>query len=151
MHPNQNKVLWVIGHRLTSIRTTGDYALADIQLTSSLPGPPPHHHVEADELYYVLEGRVEFLRDGQWHRVGQGQCFHVPRGTLHSFRGVDDEPGRFLSIHDPGRAMDTLFLDYGIPAEETDGYERSMSDEAIEAFRAAAPDHDMIIPSPERT
>ena len=34
MHPNQNKPLGVIGHRLTSVTTTGDYALAGIQLTA---------------------------------------------------------------------------------------------------------------------
>ena len=149
MHPNQNTPLWVIGHRLTSIRTTGEYALADIQLTPSLPGPPPHHHAEADELYYVLEGRVEFLRDRRWHRVEQGERFHVPKGTLHSFRGVDDEPARFLSIHDPGAAMDTLFLDHGIPVEEADSFDRSVSETTIAHLTAAAPKHDMIIQTPE--
>jgi mannose-6-phosphate isomerase-like protein (cupin superfamily) len=149
MHPNQNKPLWVIGHRLTSVTTTGDYALADIQLTPSLPGPPPHHHAEADELYYVLEGRVEFLRGEQWHAVEAGNRFHVSKGTIHSFRSVNGGAARFLSIHDPGAAMDALFLDYGIPVEEPDSFNRSISEATIERFTAAAADHDMIIQTPE--
>jgi mannose-6-phosphate isomerase-like protein (cupin superfamily) len=148
MHPNHGKPMWVVGHRLTSIPTPGDYALADIQLTPTLPGPPPHHHAEADELYYVLEGALEFLLDDTWHRVAAGERFLVPKGTRHSFRPVDEQAARFLSIHDPGAAMDRLFLEYGVPADEADSFERSVAADAIDRLLAAAADHDMIVQTP---
>ena len=149
MHPNQGKPLWLIGHQLISVKTTGDYALADVRLTPNVPGPPPHYHTEADELYYVLEGTVEFMRGGEWHAVEEGESFLVSKGTLHSFRAAGDAPGRFLTIHDPGEAMDTLFLNHGVPVEEEDGFERSVSDKAIGAFVADSAEHDMIIVLPE--
>lgn len=149
MHANHGKTLWVVGHKLVSVPTTGDYAFADVELTPGVPGPPPHHHAEADELYYVLDGAVEFLRGDTWHTVRRGERLLIPKGTLHSFRAVDGEPGRFITIHDPGGPMDALFLDYGIPANEPDAFERSVSDEAIAAFAGAAADHDMIIAKPE--
>jgi hypothetical protein len=121
--------MWVVGHKITSIQTTGDYAFADIETSPEVPGPPPHHHAEADELYYVLEGSVEFMRDGTW--------------------AGGEAPARFISIHDPGAAMDALFLDYGIPVAVADSFERSVSEATIEAFTAAAADHDMIIQAPE--
>ena len=148
MHPNHGTPLWVVGHKLTSIQTTGEYAFADIETAPEVPGPPPHYHVEADELYYVLEGTIEFMRDGTWHAVQRGGSFPVPKGTLHTFR-AKDAPGRFISIHDPGGAMDALFLNHGIPVEEPDSFERSVSEEVVEAFTAAAADHDMVIQAPE--
>jgi glyoxylate utilization-related uncharacterized protein len=105
--------------------------------------------VEADELYYVLEGMIEFMRDGTWHAVQKGDTFSVPKGTLHTFRAGGEAPGRFISIHDPGAAMDALFLDYGIPVEAPNSFEHSVSEEVVEAFTAAAADHDMIIQAPE--
>ena len=45
--------------------------------------------------------------------------------------------------------MDALFLEHGVPADEPDAFERSVSDERLSAFAAAAADHDMIIAAPE--
>lgn len=149
MHENHGKPLWVVGHKLTSIATTGDYAFADVEVTPNVPGPPPHYHAEADETYYVVEGAVEFLRGDTWHTVHRGQSLTIPKGTLHSFRGVEGKPGRFITIHDPGTAMDTLFLTCGVPVEAPDSFARSVSDEAIARFTAAAGEHDMIIQRPE--
>jgi mannose-6-phosphate isomerase-like protein (cupin superfamily) len=149
MHDNHGTPIWVIGHKLTSIVTTGDYAFAEVTVTPGVPGPPPHYHEEAEELYFVVEGTMEFLRDDAWHVVSQGESFRIPKGALHSFRNEGDQPTRFITIHDPGRAMDTLFLNFGIPVDEPDSFERSVSKELIGQFAAAAGDHDMIIPSPE--
>ena len=114
-----------------------------------MPGPTPHHHVEADELFYVVEGTIEFMRDDAWHAVEKGGTFSVPKGTLHTFCAGGGAPARFISIHDTGAAMDVLFLSHGVPFEKPNGFERSVSEEAIEAFTAAAADHDMIIQAPE--
>jgi mannose-6-phosphate isomerase-like protein (cupin superfamily) len=148
MPSNYGTPLWVVGHKLTAIPTTGDYAFADIETSPEGPGPPLHHHVEADELFYVAEGTIEFMRDGAWHPVEKGSTFSVPKGTLHTFRAGGGAPARFISIHDPGAAMDTLFLSHGVPVEEPNGFERSVSEEAIEAFTAAAA-HDVITQAPE--
>ena len=149
MHERHGTPIWVIGHKLTSIATTGDYAFADVTVSPGVPGPPPHYHAEAEELYYVVEGTMEFMRGDMWHAVSQGASFRIPKGTLHSFRNAGDQPSRFITIHDPGGPMDALFLDFGIPVEEPDSFGRSVSEETIAAFAAAAGDHDMIIPDPE--
>jgi len=149
MHDNHGTPMWVIGHKLTSIATTGDYAFADVTVSPGVPGPPPHYHAEAEELYYVVEGTMEFMRGDTWHAVRQGESFQIPKGTMHSFRNEGDQPSRFITIHDPGTAMDTLFLDFGIPADEPNSFERSVSEETIAGFAAAAGDHDMIIPDPK--
>lgn len=145
MHPNHGKPLWLIGHKLVSIPTPGDYAFADVELTPGLPGPPPHQHVEANELYVCLDGAIEILREDTWHTLRRGDSLLVPKGTRHSFRSVEGEPGRFVTIHDPGGPMDALFLEHGIPTDAPEAFERSISDEAIGRFVAASAAHDMIL------
>ena len=149
MEDNYGKMLWVIGHKLTAIRTTGTHGFADVVVTPGVPGPPPHYHAKAEELYYVVDGEVEIMKGETWHRLSPGESIRIPEGTLHSFRNPGDTPSRFITMHDPGDDMDALFLSFGIPVEEPNSFERSVSDELIAAFAAAAADHDMVIVAPQ--
>ena len=149
MHDKYGQPLWVIGHKLIAIETTGDFAFADVWVPPKVPGPPPHYHAEADELYYVLEGPVEFMRGNTWHTVQTSESFLIPKGTLHSFRNESDTPKRFITMHDPGAGADALFLGYGIPVDEPNSFERSVSDEVIGKFMAATRANDMIVEVPE--
>ena len=66
-------------------------------------GPPPHGgemHPDADELLYLLSGRIRLsleLADGD-REIGvvAGQAVVVPRGTWHQIHV--DEPGQLLNI-----------------------------------------------------
>ena len=66
------------------------------EITPPGGGPPPHHHVNEDEAFHVLEGRVAFLSDGEWHEVGPGGAAYMPRGVVHTFKNVGDQPSRML-------------------------------------------------------
>jgi hypothetical protein len=66
-------------------------------------GPPPHAgemHPDADELLYVLSGRlrVQLELDGGDRDVvlGAGQALVVPRGVWHQI--LTEEPGQLLHI-----------------------------------------------------
>jgi hypothetical protein len=59
-------------------------------------GPPPHYHLKDEEIFHVIEGRVEFLVDGQWQEVGPGGCAFMPRGSVHTFKNVGDQPSRMV-------------------------------------------------------
>lgn len=69
----------------------------------TLEGEPPHAgemHPDADELLYVVSGRVRVrleLDDGEREPVlGPDQAVVVPRGVWH--RVMIEEPGRLLHI-----------------------------------------------------
>jgi quercetin dioxygenase-like cupin family protein len=64
-------------------------------------GPPPHYHLNEDETFHVLEGRVAFLSNGEWHEVGPGGAAHKPRGLVHTFRNAGDQPSRMLIMTTP--------------------------------------------------
>jgi len=51
-------------------------------------GSPPHYHSNEDETFYVLEGRVAFLADGQWRENS-------------TFKNVGDQPSRILITATP--------------------------------------------------
>jgi len=58
----------------------------------------PHWHDDLDEVFYVLEGKIEFLLDGQWRRAVAGSTVFVPAGTVHAFRNASDQPARQLVV-----------------------------------------------------
>ena len=65
-------------------------------------GPPMHVHDDADETFYVLEGRTRFVVAGEEVVVEQGQAAYVPRGTEHTYRVLDQNGGTQLTILSPG-------------------------------------------------
>jgi quercetin dioxygenase-like cupin family protein len=86
--------------RLDGERTGGKLTMWT-ELTPPGGGPPPHYHVNEDETFHVIEGRVAFLMDGKWHEVGPGGCAFMPRGVVHTFKNVGDQPSRILLMTTP--------------------------------------------------
>jgi quercetin dioxygenase-like cupin family protein len=52
----------------------------------------------SDEVFYVLDGEIEFLLDGEWHQASAGSTVFVPAGTVHAFRNARDRPARQLVV-----------------------------------------------------
>jgi quercetin dioxygenase-like cupin family protein len=64
-------------------------------------GVDPHAHSDHTDSFYVIEGEVEFLVDGQWLRGGPGTFFSAPRAIEHRFRNPGPGRIRVLNIHAP--------------------------------------------------
>jgi len=64
--------------------TGGRFALMEFQLQ---PGnePPPHIHDWEQEMYYVLEGVLEFYCEGKVLLVHPGEAAFLPHGKAHAF------------------------------------------------------------------
>ena len=50
------KKLFILGHEVTPIIVGGRIAAVDVTVTPHMPGPPPHHHVDSDEFFYMVDG-----------------------------------------------------------------------------------------------
>jgi quercetin dioxygenase-like cupin family protein len=91
--PDRMRVHGAFGDRatflLTGEQTGGRYCVFLLE-TPPGGGPPPHRHEGEDEWFHVLEGRAEFLRDGEWVEVPAGSAVFAPRGSVHAFRNVGD-------------------------------------------------------------
>lgn len=69
---------------------------------------PWHHHPRSDELFLVVEGRLEIdLADGRTVRLEPWQSIVVPAGTVHRTRGV----GRTVNLCLEELAADTVFVE----------------------------------------
>jgi quercetin dioxygenase-like cupin family protein len=72
--------------------------------------PPPHVHMEHDEVFYILEGRFSFIIGQATQEADKGSLVWVPRGTRHGF---DVEPGsRALLVTIPA-GLEGFFADLG--------------------------------------
>lgn len=71
----------------------------------------PHWHDDLDEVFYVLEGELEFLLGDRWVSAPTGTTVLVPAGTVHAFRNTTDRIARQLVIGPPEVAQ--LISDLG--------------------------------------
>ncbi len=85
----------------------GDLSLMERTLPPGGRRPPPHRHTNCSEAYFVLDGLVSVIVEGEELTVGPEGFVLVPRGTAHTFGNAGDEEARLLVIHAP--AMDAYF------------------------------------------
>jgi mannose-6-phosphate isomerase-like protein (cupin superfamily) len=85
----------------------GDFSLMERTLPAGGRRPPPHRHTNCSEAYFVLEGLVSVVVEGEELLVGPDQFVLVPRGTAHTFGNGGEAEARLLVIHAP--AMDAYF------------------------------------------
>ncbi len=75
---------------------------------------PVHVHTHEDEIWYVLEGTIDFMVDGVAQTGGAGTYVHIPRGVPHSF-SIRSETARWFGIGTPA-GLDNWFFETGEPA-----------------------------------
>jgi quercetin dioxygenase-like cupin family protein len=73
---NDARVLRAFGEEvrihLDGGRTAGELTIWT-EITPPGGGPPPHYHLNEDETFHVLEGRIGFLLNGEWNEVGPAE------------------------------------------------------------------------------
>ena len=81
--------------------TGGTVFMSETELEAGFPGPPPHVHDRLHDMFYVLEGVLTFLVDGETIDARPGTFVCVPPGTVHTFTNRSDGPVRFLKLNTP--------------------------------------------------
>ena len=84
--------------------TGGSWSLFEEDVPLGM-GPPPHRH-DWDEAYYLLAGEIDFEVDGQPLNLKAGDFANLPRGTVHTFKGVSETPSRVLIFAAPAHGSD---------------------------------------------
>ncbi len=75
---------------------------------------PYHTHHREDESFYIVQGEVAFVIDGQWQRVGPGAFVFGPREIPHGFKVVGDLPAQMLLQATPG-GFEQFVIELGQP------------------------------------
>jgi quercetin dioxygenase-like cupin family protein len=102
--------------------TDGRFAMVEYR---ARPGnePPPHLHLWEHEIYFVLEGKIEFHCEDQVETIGPGETIFLPKGKAHAFY-IRSEYLRTLIIAlaatEKPVALDTYFASMAKPATSMD-------------------------------
>lgn len=88
---------------------------------------PIHVHHEGDEAWYVLEGKLGFLLDGEEIEVAAGGAAYARAGVTHTYWNASNDSTRYLlimspriheligALHDPNRreqSMEETFREF---------------------------------------
>ncbi|MDQ1557731.1 MAG: hypothetical protein QOD32_791 [Pyrinomonadaceae bacterium] len=92
----------------SEIRPLVDRTTSEIELCSLAEEVLPagaavgrHHHLETEEVYYLLEGRGRMTVAGETREVASGDAIFIPRGTTHTLENTGDAPLRLLLVCGP--------------------------------------------------
>jgi quercetin dioxygenase-like cupin family protein len=118
--PEDGAATWffnaLVTTKASTAETAGAYSLTEHVVTAA-SNPPMHVQTDEDEAFYILDGRVEFVVDGDVLIATPGTFAFVARGAAHLFR-VLTPTARMLVICS-GKPVDNLeefFLGMGEPA-----------------------------------
>jgi mannose-6-phosphate isomerase-like protein (cupin superfamily) len=117
VEPQQGRALWHLGALLTFKalgEETGGQFWALEGLADQHMAVPLHAHSREEEVWYVLEGEIEFTIGDDTVTVGPGAFAYIPRNTPHTFR-VLSATARWFGIGTPA-GLDLWFFETGVPA-----------------------------------
>jgi mannose-6-phosphate isomerase-like protein (cupin superfamily) len=135
---------WVLGHKITTQTSTGDFDLVIGESPSGTKGPPPHFHNIYHEVFMVTEGEMEFMLNGEISIIRQGQSINLPPKTIHTFSNNTNEPCKWINIHSP-KGFSSFFENIGVSEKEDQAEIKSLSPEIIQEVIETAGDYDMNI------
>lgn len=96
--------------KLAAEESGGLVGAVEMELGPGFPGPPAHRHLELDHLWYVIEGTVNIIVDGEPCVIGPGAFAYVPRGIPHTFSNPGSGSVRLLEVDTP-RTLDAYFTE----------------------------------------
>lgn len=100
-------------------QTGGNYAVIEMTVPPG-GGPPPHAHPDTQEMFYVLEGEVEFKTEGGKQTVSKNGFVNIPLGgAIHCFKNNSTSNVRLLCTVVPA-GLEKLFEEIGTPVTPQD-------------------------------
>ena len=72
-----------------------------------------HVHLEADEFFYVLDGRGRIRLDTEEHDIGSGDMVFVPVGSDHRITSSENDPLHVIFILDRPGAAEQFRMEFG--------------------------------------
>lgn len=141
---NEPDIRWTLGHRTRLFDTEAEYGLIEVISAPGVPGPPPHFHRDASEFFFIVNGQMDILQDGEWRRLTAGGFSEVPVGAVHTFINNGTEDVLWVTGWRP-KGFERFFRDFGISWRENDARERSVSPETLERVGREAERYGMIL------
>lgn len=114
----EGEALWFLGN-LATVKAGGAHTRGRLTVVEFLNpagfATPLHRHLQEDEAFYVLTGRVQFRCDRAVFDAGPGDFVLLPVGLPHTFVVGPDAPLRALQISTPA-GFEDFAAEVGEPA-----------------------------------
>lgn len=119
VHRISGEAIWAMGSlfdiKLDASETDGRLGIAEVTQPPGI-ATPLHLHANEAEVFYVIEGILDYEAGGELHHLEPGSTMYLPPRVPHRFRIRGDSPARILAIVTPGGLFD-LYRQVGLPAE----------------------------------
>ena len=150
---HDGRTVGIIGSAYTFLatgeQTGGKYALIEAFIPAGV-GPPLHHHDNEDEAFYMLDGAITVTVDDQDIHIQRGDFVQLPKGSVHTFRNVRQQPARVLIILSPA-GLDKFFDKHGLPMEHKSDLPPPATKEHINDILTNAPTYGVHFHLPENS
>jgi quercetin dioxygenase-like cupin family protein len=118
VNEEQGQTISVVGDNYRIIvsgkETQGAYAVIDM-LVPPGGGPGPHAHADIQELFYVVEGEIEFKTEAGKYLAKKGSFVNIPKGgEVHCFKNTSNAMAHLLCTVIPS-GLDEFFQEIGTP------------------------------------
>jgi len=137
------------GDIYTFLATTEETDGAYFVLEGMVPpeaGPPPHIHHDQDESFYVVEGQLDIMVDGEAREAKAGDFVHVSKGSPHSFFNRSQTVATFV----PAGNAEQFFREAMDETTDRNATPPSLDDAMIQRMIAAAERNGVeILPPPQ--
>jgi mannose-6-phosphate isomerase-like protein (cupin superfamily) len=102
----------------SEIRPLIDRATSNIELCSLAeeilpPGAAVirHHHLQTEEIYYILNGEGEMTVGEETRNVRTGDAVFIPQAKTHTLKNTGAEPIRLLLVCGPAYSVEDHLID----------------------------------------
>jgi quercetin dioxygenase-like cupin family protein len=118
VNEEQGQTISVVGDNYRVIvsgkETQGAYAVIDM-LVPPGGGPGPHAHADIQEMFYVVEGELEFKTETGKYLAKKGSFVNIPKGgEVHCFKNTSTAMAHLLCTVIPS-GLDEFFQQIGTP------------------------------------
>jgi quercetin dioxygenase-like cupin family protein len=128
---SNEKVLWVLGHRIRPMATDESYGLIEVVSPPHVPGPPPHFHKTEREFFFIIQGTLDVMADGNWQRYAAGSFVELPPATMHTFINNTEEDVVWITGWRP-KGFQRFFEAFGVPVQDDNASAKSVSDTVVQ-------------------
>ena len=118
--PVERLVASPLAGRTLDLGDDADFVLAEWTDDGSRPGEliaPPHIHLEDDEAWYVLDGRLRFRIGDDEVEAPAGTAVYGIHGLPHTYWNPDSRPARYLLVMRPRTVRLIDALHDGVPRD----------------------------------
>jgi mannose-6-phosphate isomerase-like protein (cupin superfamily) len=70
-----------------------------------------HHHLETEEIYYILRGTGRMTVGSEAREVGAGDAVFIPRGHTHTLKNTGSTPMTILLVCGPAYSYEDHCVD----------------------------------------